>query len=414
MGKEEKGILVVDVGTTKVCALIGEEKEGKLWITGMGLVPSKGLKKGTIINIEEATQSIKNAIEKAKSQAKIPIESIYTSITGSHIKSLSASGVIALKEKVVTPSEVEEVLFSAQTIELPQDRIILHIIPQEFVIDQNRGILQPIGMSGVRLEANVRLITCNRSAFQNLLRCFENLDIEVDGVIVQGLASGESVLTSEEKELGVILIDFGGGTTDVAIYWDNVLRYIFSLPIGGELLTNDLAIGLRTSRIEAEKIKIKNGVCLRDLLEEDEIIELTGIGDRPPRKISKKILAEIIELRIKELIEIIEKELYREVFIDKDPFDIKSKIGSGIVITGGSSLLPGLVYLFEQMLDLPTRIGFPFKLAGLAEETHHPQFATSVGMLLYAYNLQERVKEERKEGIFHKLKKGFIKFLKGG
>lgn len=414
MSKEGKGILVVDVGTTKVCALIGEEKEGKLWITGMGLVPSKGLKKGTIINIDEATQSIKNAIEKAKSQAKVSLESVYTSIAGSHIKTLSGSGVIALKEKVVTTSDVEEVLSSAQTIELSQDRVILHVIPQEFIIDQTRGIIQPVGMSGIRLEANVQLVTCNRSALQNLLRCFENLGIEVDGVIVQGLASGEGVLTPEEKDLGVILIDLGGGTTDVAIYWDNVLRHIFSLPVGGELLTNDLAVGLRTSRTEAERIKIENGVCLRDLVEDDEIIEVAGTGDRPPKKISKKILAEIIELRIKELIEIIEKELYRQVFTDKDSFDIRSRIGSGIVITGGSALLPGLVYLFDQMLDLPTRIGFPFKLAGLTQETQHPQFATSVGMLLYAYNIQERTKEEKKESIVHKLKRSFVKLLKGG
>jgi len=259
---KEKGILVVDVGTTKICALIGEEKEEKLWVTGMGIAPSKGLKKGNIINIDEATQSIKNAIEKAQSQAKVIIDSVYTSIAGSHIKTIPGSGVVALKEKIVTPSEVEEVLYSAQAVELPQDRVILHVIPQEFIVDQNRGILQPVGMTGVRLETHVQLITCNRSNLQNLLRCFENLGLEVDGVIFQGLASGDGVLTPEEKELGVILIDFGGGTTDVVVYWDNVLRYVFSLPIGGELLTNDLAIGLRTSRKEAEKLKIKNGVCL--------------------------------------------------------------------------------------------------------------------------------------------------------
>ena len=296
---KEKGILVVDVGTTKICALIGEEKEEKLWVTGMGIAPSKGLKKGNIINIDEATQSIKNAIEKAQSQAKVIIDSVYTSIAGSHIKTIPGSGVVALKEKIVTPSEVEEVLYSAQAIELPQDRVILHVIPQEFIVDQNRGILQPVGMTGVRLETHVQLITCNRSNLQNLLRCFENLGLEVDGVIFQGLASGDGVLTPEEKELGVILIDFGGGTTDVVVYWDNVLRYVFSLPIGGELLTNDLAIGLRTSRKEAEKLKIKNGVCLRELVEDDDFIEVVGIGNRPPKKINKKVLAEILELRIK-------------------------------------------------------------------------------------------------------------------
>lgn len=413
MGKE-RGILVVDVGTTKICALIGEERENKLWITGMGIAPSRGLKKGTIINIDEATQSIKEAIEKAQAQAKVPVEVIYTSIAGSHIKTIHSSGVVALKEKVVTPSEVEEVLYSAQTVELPPDRVILHVIPQEFIIDQARGIIQPVGMSGVRLEAHVQLITCNRSNLQNLLRCFENLDLEVDGVIFQGLASGEGVLTPEEKELGVILIDFGGGTTDVAVYWDNVLRYVSSLPIGGELLTNDLAVGLRTSRKEAERIKIENGVCVKELADEGELVEVMGIGNRPPKKVSKKILAEILELRIKELFELIEKELQSQLFDREDILDIRSKFGSGIVITGGSALLPGIVYLAEQIFDLPVRIGYPFRFSGLTEEIYHPQFATSVGMLVYVYNLKEKIKEEKKEGIIERFKKGFLKFLKGG
>ncbi|MCD6489651.1 MAG: cell division protein FtsA [Thermodesulfobacterium sp.] len=414
MGRE-RGILVVDVGTTKICALIGEEREKNLWVTGMGIAPSKGLKKGIIINIDEATQSIKEAIEKAQSQAKVHIESIYTSVAGSHIKTLPSSGVVALKEKMVTPAEVEEVLYSAQAVELPQDRTILHVIPQEFIVDQARGIIQPIGMSGVRLEAHVRLITCNRSNLQNLLRCFENLDLEVDGVIFQGLASGEGVLTPEEKELGVILIDLGGGTTDVAIYWDNVLRHVFSLPVGGELLTNDLAVGLRTSRKEAEKLKIENGVCVRELVDDEEIVEVSGIGDRPPKKVNKKILAEILEPRIRELFELIEKELQAQTFYEEDIVDIKSKTGSGIVITGGSALLPGIIYLAEQIFNLPARIGYPFKLAGLAEETYHPQFATSVGMLSYVYSgLKEKIKEDKKEGLIEKLKKSFSKFIKGG
>ena len=414
MGRE-RGILVVDVGTTKICALIGEEREKNLWVTGMGIAPSKGLKKGIIINIDEATQSIKEAIEKAQSQAKVHIESIYTSVAGSHIKTLPSSGVVALKEKMVTPAEVEEVLYSAQAVELPQDRTILHVIPQEFIVDQARGIIQPIGMSGVRLEAHVRLITCNRSNLQNLLRCFENLDLEVDGVIFQGLASGEGVLTPEEKELGVILIDLGGGTTDVAIYWDNVLRHVFSLPVGGELLTNDLAVGLRTSRKEAEKLKIENGVCVRELVDDEEIVEVSGIGDRPPKKVNKKILAEILEPRIRELFELIEKELQAQTFYEEDIVDIKSKTGSGIVITGGSALLPGIIYLAEQIFNLPARIGYPFKLAGLAEETYHPQFATSVGMLSYVYSgLKEKIKEDKKERLIEKLKRSFLKFIKGG
>ncbi len=414
MGKG-KGILVIDVGTTKICALIGEEREGNLWITGIGVAPSRGLKKGIIINIDEATESIKSAIEKAQAQAKVNIGLIYTSIAGSHIKTIPGMGVVALKEKQVTSVDIEEVLQAAQAVDLPRDRVILHVIPQEFIVDQQRGILQPLGMTGVRLEAHVNLITCNRSTLQNLLKCFENLELEVDGVIFQGLASAEAILTPEEKELGVALLDFGGGTTDVVVYWDGVLRCVFSLPIGGELLTNDLAVGLRTSKKEAERIKIEKGVCLRELVEDEEVIEVSGIGNRPPKKVSKRFLAEILEPRVKELFEFVEKELRNCAFKESEMFDIKSKMGSGLVITGGSSLLPGLIYLADQMFDLPTRVGYPPKLSGLTEEIHHPQFATAVGMLLYGYRFKEKIIEvEKGESLFEKLKKKFLKILQGG
>lgn len=414
MVERKNSMLVVDVGTTKVCALIGEEKEGELWVTGIGMVPSQGVKKGMILNIDEATNSIKHAIEKAITQAKTEIREVYVNIGGSHIKTISGMGVVALKEKYVTPEEVDEVLKSAQAIDLPQDKTILHVIPQEFVVDQQRGILQPLGMTGVRLEAHVNLIICNKSPLQNLLRCFENIGIEVGGVIFQGLASAEAVLNSEEKELGVIVIDFGGGTTDVVVYWDGVLRYAFSLPVGGELLTNDLAVGLRTSRKEAERIKLEKGVCLRDLVDEEEMIEVSGIGNRPSKKFSKKFLAEILEPRVKELFELIEKELKNEVLKDFSKVDFKSRIGSGIVVTGGSSLLPGVVYLLDQMFDLPARVGYPLKLQGLTEEINHPQFATAVGMLLYLYKYGEKEPQEKEEGILTKIKKSLLKIFKGG
>lgn len=397
MGKED-AILVVDIGTTKICALIGEEREGRLWVTGMGVVPSRGLKKGLIVNIEEATTSIKSAIEKAKTQAKVNIKNAYTSIAGSHIKTISGMGVVALKEKQVTPVEVQEVLDSAQAIELPPDRTILHVIPQEFIVDQHKGILHPVGMTGVRLEAHVQFITANRSAIQNLMRCFEKLDLEIEGIIFQGLASAEAVLTPEEKELGVLLIDFGGGTTDIVVYWDNVLRFVSSIPVGGDLLTNDLAIGLRTSRTEAEKLKIQHGVCLKELVKDEEILEVPGIGNRPSKKLSKKVLAEILEFRVRELLELIEAEL--------NNFGDRNKITSGLVLTGGSALLPGIIYLADQILDLPTRIGYPPKLPGLTEEIYHPQYATAVGLLLYAYHSLETESEEKVKG------KGFWERIK--
>lgn len=400
MGKGE-GILTVDVGTTKICALFGEEKEGKLWVTGIGVVPSQGLKRGCIINLEEATQSIKKAIQKALSQAKADPTYVFTSVTGDHIQTLKGMGVVALKEKEVTVRDLEEVLASAQAVEIPQERVVLHMIPQEFILDHMRGILQPLGMTGHRLEAHVQLITAQRSHVQNLLKCFEALGLEVDGVIFQGLASAEAVLTPEEKEVGVLLVDIGGGTTDLVIYKDNVLRFVSSIPVGGELLTGDLAVCLRTTKAEAERIKIEKGVCLRELVEEDEEVEIQGIGTRPGKRVSKKVIAEILEERVKELIILIEAELKN--------FS-KTYLTSGVVLTGGSSLLPGLLYLTDQFLDLPARVGYPERLPGLTEEIYHPKFSTAVGMLLYAYqNMINQIEKPKKGGGFFKKLKEILK-----
>ncbi|MCS7199345.1 MAG: cell division protein FtsA [Caldimicrobium sp.] len=395
------GILVVDVGTTKICALIGEERDGKLWVTGMGVSPALGLKRGGVVNIEEATQSIKNAVERAKTQAKVMPNLVFTSIAGSHIKIQSGMGVVALREKEVTPQDVEEVLNSAQLVDISQDKILLHVIPQEFVVDQTKGITQPVGMTGIRLEAHVLLITAQRSHVQNLLRCFENIGYEVDGVIFQGLASAEAVLTPEEKDLGVLLIDFGGGTSDLVVYKDGVLRFAGSVPVGGELLTGDLAVCLRTTKAEAERLKIEKGVCLRELVGEEEFIEVPGIGNRPSRSINKKILAEILEERVRELLVLIDAE------IKNFP---KTYLTSGVVLTGGSVLLPGLIYLCDQILDLPARIGYPERLSGLTEEIYHPRYSTAVGMLLYAYQnyAQSMQKRSKKEGWWRKLKQ-FLK-----
>jgi cell division protein FtsA len=399
MNKGE-GILTIDVGTTKICALFGEEKEGKLWVTGIGVVPSQGLKRGCIINIEEATQSIKKAIQKALTQAKAEPTYVFTSVTGDHIQTHTGMGVVALKEKEVTPQDLEEVLQSAQAAEIPQDKVLLHVIPQEFILDNTRGIIQPLGMTGHRLEAHVQIITAQASHIQNLLKCFESLGLEIDGVIFQGLASAEAVLTPEEKELGVLLVDIGGGTTDLVIYKDNVLRFCSSIPVGGELLTGDLAICLRTTRSEAERIKVEKGVCLKELVEADEFVEVQGIGTRSTKQVSKKMIAEILEERVKELIVLIEAE------IKKFP---KTYLASGVVLTGGSSLLPGLLYLTDQFLDLPARIGYPERLPGLSEEIYHPKFSTAVGMLLYAYqNMVNQVeKPKKKKGLLDRIKELF-------
>ncbi len=398
MGKN-KGILVVDVGTTKVCALIGEEREGELWITGKGLSRSRGLKKGAIVNIEEAATSIKEAVDQAVQQADCDIEEVYSSISGSHVNTVKGMGVVALRERQVTPIDVDKVLEAARAVEIPEDREILHEVPQEFVIDNQRGILQPIGMAGVRMEAYVQLITVHRSSLQNLLKCFELIGLEVDNVFFQGLASAEAVLTEEEKDLGVLLIDFGGGTTDGVIYWEGVLRDVFSIPVGGEHLTQDLAVGLRTSKGIADKLKIEKGVCLRDLAEEEDSFEVPGIGNRPPRMVNQKIIAEILEPRVKELLEIIELKI--------EELNLRPKITAGVVFTGGSSLIPGLTLLADQILDMPTRIGYPPEFPGLAGEVNLPQYATAVGMLMEVFKGREMQPREKKRSFWEKIKKLF-------
>ncbi len=396
---KNKGILVVDVGTTKVCALIGEEREGELWITGKGLSSSRGLKKGAIVNIEEAAASIKEAVDQAVQQAECDVAEIYSSISGTHVNTMKGMGVVALRERQVTPIDVDKVLEAARAVEIPEDREILHEVPQEFVIDNQRGILQPVGMAGVRLEAYVQLITVHRSALQNLLKCFEILGLEVDNVIFQGLASAEAVLTEEEKDLGVLLIDFGGGTTDGVIYWEGVLRDVFSIPVGGEHLTQDLAVGLRTSKKVADRLKIEKGVCLRDLAEEEDFFEVPGIGNRPPKNVSQKIIAEILEPRVRELLEIIELKI--------EELNLRPKITAGVVFTGGSSLIPGLTLLADQILDVPTRIGYPIKFPGLTEDVNLPQYATAVGMLIEVFKGREIQPKEKKSSFWEKIKKLF-------
>ncbi|NPA40054.1 MAG: cell division protein FtsA [Thermodesulfobacteria bacterium] len=409
------GILVVDVGTTKICAMVGEFKEDGLWITGMGVSPSYGLKKGVVIDIEEATTSIREAVDKALTQSKADLDKLitYTSIAGTHIKTTSGMGTKVLKEQEVTYEDVRDAIEIAQAGSKSEDRRILHALPKEFVIDHQKGIINPVGMTGKRLEVHVNLITCNASTLQNLLRCFQKLGLEVNGVVFQGLASAEAVLTPEEKDLGVIVIDFGGGTTDVVAYWNGVLRLAFSLPVGGELLTNDLAIGLRTSKQIAEEIKKEKGVCLRELVNGDEIIEVPGIGNRPVRKVNRQFIAEILELRVKELFELVARELKKYMLEETGKLDIRSKFGSGIVLTGGSSQLPGLILTVDQMFDLPTRIGLPSNLNGIGDEILAPQFSTAVGMFYYAKTELESEEFDFPEGgLLEKLKRAFGKFFK--
>ncbi len=391
MGKQEDNIIVaLDVGTTKVCCLVAEETEEGLRAIGLGMAESTGLRRGVVVNIESTVSSIVQAVQQAEQQCGEEIRSVLMGIAGSHIRSQQSHGVIALKSGEVTEEDVQRVIEAARAINLPNDRLILHAIPQEFIVDDQRGIEQPIGMSGVRLEAKVHIITAASSAVQNLVKCAEKAGLEVEAVILQPLASAEAVLTDEERQLGVALIDFGGGTTDVAIFLEGALRYTAAVGVGGQLLTSDLTVGLRTTISAAEKLKIHYGCCLAALVPREEYIEVPGLGNRPSRRLSRQILAEILEPRVEELLEILNTELERS--------ELKPRLGSGVVITGGSALLPGLLEMADQIFELPTRIGYPQKLAGLAEEIYHPRLSTAVGLLLHGTKYLPPQSERRSKG----------------
>ncbi len=396
MGRqEEKTIVALDVGTTKICCLVAEERDGELYAIGLGIAESAGLRRGVVVNIESTVSAIIKAVQQAEQQCGEEIRSVLLGIAGSHIRSQQSDGVIALKSGEVTEEDVAKVIEAARAINLPNDRLILHAIPQGFIVDDQRDIEQPIGMSGVRLEAKVHIITAASSAVQNLIKCAERVGLKVEAVVLQPFASAEAVLSEEERQLGVALIDFGGGTTDIAIFLDGTLRYTSAIGVGGQILTSDLTVGLRTTMSAAERLKIHYGCCLASLIPREEYVEVPGLGNRPSRKLSRQVLAEILEPRVEELLEILNAELERS--------ELKPRLGSGIVITGGSALLPGLLEMADQIFELPTRIGYPKRLPGLTEEIYHPRLATGVGLLLYGIKYFQPQIERRSKRRFSKI-----------
>lgn len=387
-------IVGLDVGTTKVCCLVADEIEGELRVLGLGISPSTGLRRGVVVNIESTVNAIIEAVRQAEEISGEEIRSVVVGIAGSHIRSQQSHGVIALKNGEVTQEDVDRVIEAARAINLPNDRLILHAIPQEYIVDEQGGIEQPVGMSGVRLEAKVHIITAAASAVHNLVKCVERAGLEVEAVVLQPLASAEAVLTEEEKQLGVALIDFGGGTTDVAIFLEGNLRHTSAVGVGGQILTSDLTVGLRTTMSAAEKLKVHYGCCLAPMVPREEYIEVPGLGNRPARKLSRQVLAEILEPRVEELLEILNTELEHS--------GLKPRLGSGVVITGGSALLPGLLEMADQIFELPTRIGYPRKLPGLSEELYHPKLATAVGLVLFGRNLKEERPKSSPKNPFKK------------
>ncbi len=401
--KTERNLIVgLDIGTSKVAAIVGEiTSDGNIEIIGIGSTPSRGLKKGVVVNLESTVQSIQRAIEEAELMAGCQIRSVYAGIAGSHIRSLNSHGIVAIKDKEVTQYDIDRVIDSARAVAIPADQKILHILPQEFVIDLQEGIKEPIGMSGIRLEAKVHMVTGSVSASQNIVKCIRRCGLEVDDIVLEQLASCNSVLTDDEKELGVCLIDIGGGTTDIAIFAEGAIKHTAVIPIAGDQVTNDIAVALRTPTLNAEDIKRKYACALTQLANVDEVIEVPSIGDRAPRKISTQNLAEIIEPRYEELMLLVQSELRRSGF--------EELIAAGIVLTGGSSKVMGLIDLAEEIFHMPVRMGGPQNVTGLTEVVKNPIHSTGVGLLMYGKEHQGggRGIDADGPGVFSRMKNWF-------
>ncbi|MDD3518030.1 MAG: cell division protein FtsA [Chromatiales bacterium] len=381
--RSDRGMIVgLDIGTSKVEAIVGEiNDEGVIEIIGIGSHPSRGLRRGVVVDIESTVQSIQRAVEEAELMAGCQIHSVYTGIAGSHVKSINSHGIVAIKEKEVTPGDVERVIDAARAVAIPADQRILHVLPQEFIIDSQDGIKEPVGMSGVRLEAKVHLVTGAVSAAQNIMKCVRRCGLEVDDIILEQLASSHSVLNEDEKELGVCLVDIGGGTTDIAVFTDGAIRHTAVIPIAGDQVTNDIAVALRTPTQYAEDIKIKYACALRQLANPDDTIEVPSVGDRPPRRLSRQTLAEVVEPRYEELLSLVQAELRRA--------GVEEMIAAGIVLTGGSSKMDGVIELAEEVFHMPVRQGMPQYVGGLVDVVRNPIHATGVGLLLFG--LQNRL-----------------------
>jgi cell division protein FtsA len=374
---QQELIVGLDIGTSKVVAIVGEiNADNEIEVVGVGSHPSRGLKKGVVVNIESTVQSIQRAVEEAELMADCQVHSVFAGIAGSHIKSLNSHGMVAIKDKrEVSSMDVDRVIDAARAVVMPAEQRVLHIIPQEFIIDQQEGIREPVGMSGIRMDAKVHLVTAAESAVQNIEKCVRRCGLEVDDVILEQLASSYAVLTEDEKELGVCMVDIGGGTTDIAIFTGGAIRHTAVIPIAGDQVTNDIAVALRTPTQHAEDIKIKYACALRQLASADEVIEVPSIGDRAPRQLSRQTLASVVEPRYEELLQLVRSELERSGFLEL--------MGAGVVLTGGSSKLEGVIELAEEVFHMPVRLGMPQSVKGLADVVRNPIYATGVGLLLF-------------------------------
>jgi cell division protein FtsA len=375
--KPDKDLIVaLDIGTSKIAALVGEiTSDNHIEVVGFGSHPSRGLKRGVVVNIESTVQSIQRALEEAELMAGCEIKSVYTGIAGSHIRSLNSHGIVAIRDREVIQNDVDRVIDAAKAVAIPADQRILHILPQEFIIDDQDGVREPVGMAGVRLEAKVHIVTGAVSAAQNISKCIRRCGLQVGDIILEQLASSHSVLTDDEKELGVCMVDIGGGTTDIAVFIDGAIRFTSVIPIAGDHVTNDVAVALRTPTQYAEQIKIKYASVMPDSIDPAEMIKVPSITKRPPKQVLRKALAGVVAARYDELYLLIQAELRRNGFEDL--------IAAGIVLTGGASKVPGATELAESIFNMPVHIGMPQNVSGLIDVRDNPVFATGVGLLLH-------------------------------
>ncbi len=406
MTRDAKNLIVgLDIGTSKVVAVVADVTEdGSLNVVGMGSASSKGLKRGVVVDIEKTVGAIQAALGEAELMADCKISEVYTGIAGSHIKSLNSHGMVAIKDKEVTQADIDRVIETASAVNIPADHQVLHILSQEYVIDGQEDVKEPLGMSGVRLEVRVHIVSGAVSAVQNITKCVRRCGLEIAEVVLQPLASAHAVLTDDERDLGVCLVDIGGGTTDMAVFINGAIRHTAVIPIAGDQITNDIAMALRTPTGEAENIKIQHGVALRHMTDPQTMIEVPGVGERGARQMSRHTLAEVIEPRVEELYSFVQAELRR--------VNLEDRLSSGIVITGGASLMPGMTELAEEIFHMPVRLGLPRYVGGLAEVVKNPRYSTAVGLLIVARQQMQKAPGQRgKDGsigdIFGRMKSWF-------
>ena len=404
--RDNRNLLVaLDIGTSKIVTLVAEiTPEDTLNLIGMGSHPSRGLKKGVVVNIESTVNAIQRSLEEAELMADAKIKDVITGIAGSHIKSFNSHGMVAIKDKEVSQYDIDRVIETARAVNIPMEQQVLHILEQEFIIDGQGGVRQPHGMSGMRLEVKVHIVTGAVSAAQNIMKCVRRCGLEVRDLMLQPLASADAVLLDDERDLGVCLVDIGGGTTDMAVFTDGAIKHTSVIPIAGDQITNDIAMALRTPTKDAEDLKIAHGVALRQLASASDMIEVPGVGERGPRELSRQTLAEVIEPRVEELYSLIQRELRSS--------GLEELLSSGIVITGGSALMKGMVELGEEVFHMPVRVGLPNYSGALAEVVRNPRYSTGMGLLMSGLDQIKRDRHARIQGagfkdVFERMKSWF-------